>query len=457
MTLQLDIPRLVQLANATPMLQKTGRIIGANGLIQVSMRAAVGEICHIRLPNGNSVSAEAVGFDGNNSMIMPYDSNLSLQPGLEVFCTGRSRNVGVGPELLGRVIDGLGRPIDSRPRPQTRRTRSTHGAPPESLLRRRITQPLVTGQRAIDSMLTIGMGQRVGLFAGSGVGKSTLMGEIARNSNAEINVVALVGERGREVRPFVEDSLQAEGLQRSVVVVSTSDESPLMRINAVLTAISIAEDYRDRGANVLFFLDSVSRLAMAQRELGIMLGEHPINRGYPPSVMALMAQTLERLGTSDRGSITGIVTVLVDGDDMDEPIADTARSILDGHIVLKRELAAAGHFPAISVLDSVSRLFTEVTPRDHQQCTAIVRELLASYTEMKDLIEIGAYQRGTVPAVDRAIQFMPLIRHFLCQSVSETYSFADTTRDLQLLASAIANSSQSNQQSPQSSGQTRAN
>lgn len=442
MTSLLDIPSLTSIARATPSVRTTGQVIASSGLIEASVRVAVGECCRIQLSDGQTVSAEAVGFDGDSSLLMPYDTNFRLEPGLEVVCSGVARRVAVGTELLGRVIDGLGRPIDGASQPATRRSRPTHSAPPDSLRRQRIQHPLVTGQRCIDSMLTVGMGQRIGLFAGSGVGKSTLLGEIARHSNAEVNVVALVGERGREVRPFIEDSLQQTGLQRSVVVVATSDESPLMRINAVLTAIAIAEDFRDRGANVLFFLDSLSRLAMAQRELGIMLGEHPVNRGYPPSVMALMAKTLERLGSSDRGTITGLVTVLVDGDDMDEPIADTARSILDGHIVLKRELAAAGHFPAISVLDSVSRLFNSITDQPHQQATAVVRELLASYMEMKDLIEIGAYQRGSVPAVDRAIQFMPLVRHFLCQSVQETFDFHETTRDLQLLASAIVTSAQ---------------
>ncbi|MCR9198433.1 MAG: FliI/YscN family ATPase [Planctomycetaceae bacterium] len=437
MTPLLDVPELRDTAARTPAFQKTGRVTGANGLIQASLRAAVGECCQIQLPDGRSVSAEAVGFDGQSSLLMPYENDYRPEPGMQVQCTGMQRQVDVGPELLGRVLDGLGRPVDGQPQPKTRKTRSPHAPPPNSLLRQRIDQPLVTGQRAIDTLLTLGMGQRVGLFAGSGVGKSTLMGEIARHSNATVNVVALVGERGREVRPFIEDSLQAEGLARSVVVVATSDESPLMRINAVLTAIAIAEDYRDRGINVLFFLDSLTRMAMAQRELGILLGEHPVNRGYPPSVMSLMAQTLERLGTGSSGSITGIVTVLVDGDDMDEPIADAARSILDGHIVLKRELAAAGHFPAISVLDSVSRLFREVTDAPHQQATATVRELLASYAEMKDMIEIGAYQKGTVATVDQAIHFMPIIRHFLCQSVGESFTLQQSSQDLLLLGSAI--------------------
>lgn len=454
MTQLIDIPTMQQLAWRSPVFQKTGQVTGANGLIRASMRAAIGECCQIRLADGRTVSAEAVGFDGRSSLLMPYENNYQLEPGLKVCCTGMQRRVSVGPELLGRVLDGLGRPVDGQPQPRTLRSRSPQAPPPNSLQRQRIREPLITGQRAIDTMLTLGMGQRVGLFAGSGVGKSTLMGEIARNSNAAVNVVALVGERGREVRPFIEDSLQAAGLRRSVVVVATSDESPLMRINAVLTAISIAEEYRDQGVNVLFFLDSLTRLAMAQRELGILLGEHPVNRGYPPSVLALMAQTLERLGTSDRGSITGIVTVLVDGDDMDEPIADAARSILDGHIVLKRELAAAGHFPAISVLDSVSRLFREVADTNHQQAAGTVRELLASYMEMKDMIEIGAYQRGTVPTVDRAIHFMPIIRHFLCQSVGESFSQAESSQDLQLLGQAILAAQQQNTPGSPATGAT---
>ncbi len=436
MSLGLDIAALTQSAKAAPKFQKAGIVTSARGLLHASVRAAINECCHIRMPNGELLTAEVVGFDRYESLLMCYDSHAGLQPGLEVVCSGKPRKVAVGRELLGRVIDGIGRPLDSMPAPETSRYRSTIAGPPSSMTRKRIDTPLVTGQRAIDSLLTIGMGQRIGLFAGSGVGKSTLMGEIAKSSNADINVVALVGERGREVRPFVEDCLQAEGLSRSVVVVATADETPLMRINAVLSAITIAEAFRDEGANVLLFMDSITRLAMAQRELGLLLGEPPGNRGYPPSVQALMARSLERLGRSSNGSITGMITVLVEGDDMDEPVADTARSILDGHIVLQRELAAAGQYPAISVLDSLSRVFTEIATPEHQRASSAVRQLMATYAEMKDLIQIGAYQTGTLPNVDRAIQLMPAVKQYLGQSVNEVSSFDSTLRDLELLRSA---------------------
>ena len=436
MSLGLDIAALTQSAKAASKFQKAGVVTSAHGLLHASVRAAINECCHIRMPNGEFLTAEVVGFDKYESLLMCYDSHAGLQPGLEVVCTGRARKVAVGRELLGRVIDGIGRPLDSLPVPATTRFRSTVAGPPSSMTRKRIDTALVTGQRAIDSLLTIGMGQRVGLFACSGVGKSTVMGEIAKSSNADINVVALVGERGREVRPFVEDCLQAEGLRRSVVVVATADETPLMRINAVLSAITIAEGFRDEGANVLLFMDSITRLAMAQRELGLLIGEPPGNRGYPPSVQALMASSLERLGRSDSGSITGLITVLVEGDDMDEPVADTARSILDGHIVLKRELAAAGQYPAISVLDSISRVFNEITSRDHQKASSAVRQLMATYAEMKDLIQIGAYQSGTLPEVDRAIQLMPAVKQYLGQAVNEASDYGSTLRDLELLRSA---------------------
>ena len=284
----------------------------------------------------------------------------------------------------------------------------------------------------IDSLITIGRGQRVGLFAGSGVGKSTLMGEIARGADSDVNVIALVGERGREVRPFIEDCLGEEGKRRSVVVVATSDQTPLMRIKAVLTAVTIAEAFRDEGRHVLFFLDSVTRLAMAQRELGLLLNEPPGSRGYPPSVQSLMAEVLERLGAGRIGTITGLITVLVEGDDMDEPIADAARSILDGHIVLSRKLATQAHFPAVDALESISRLFREITTPEQQEHADYVRRLMATYREMEDLIQIGAYQDGTSPAVDRAKQLMPAVRMFLQQKPGEFAPASETAEQLRI-------------------------
>jgi flagellum-specific ATP synthase len=304
------------------------------------------------------------------------------------------------------------------------------------MLRKRITEPLVTGQRVIDGMLTIGRGQRVGLFAGSGVGKSTLLGEIAKGAESDVNVICLVGERGREVLPFVEDCLGAEGMRRSVVVVATSDQTPLMRIKSVLTAVTIAEDFRDQGAHVLFFLDSLTRLAMAQRELGLLLGEPPGSRGYPPSVQSLLAEVLERLGCGDVGAITGLITVLVEGDDLDEPITDAARSILDGHIVLNRKLASQGHYPAIDVLGSVSRLFREVTTPQQQTDAVKLRTLMATHAEVSDLIQIGAYKPGSSQQVDRAVQLMPAVKKFLQQPVNEKSQWNSTLQQLEILGKA---------------------
>lgn len=406
------------------------------GLMRADLPAFVGETCSVTLSSGERLMAEVVGFDESESQLMCFDSTSGLRPGLEIVAEGKSRSVPVGPALLGRVIDGLGRPIDSHGPLRVRRWRSETATVPDAMFRSRITEPLVTGQRVIDGLLTIGRGQRVGLFAGSGVGKSTLMGEIAKYAESDVNVIALVGERGREVLPFIEDCLGEQGLSRSVVVVATSDQTPLMRIKAVLTAASIAEDFRDQGAHVLFFLDSLTRLAMAQRELGLLLGEPPGARGYPPSVQSLLASVLERLGCGEVGAITGLITVLVDGDDMDEPITDAARGILDGHIILNRKIAATGHFPAVDVLNSVSRVFREVTTDDHQKHAAKLRSLLATHSEIADLIQIGAYKAGTSQQVDRAVQIMPAAKRFLQQSVNQKAPWQETQDQLKALAGA---------------------
>ena len=400
------------------------------------MPASVGELCQIHLPDGDSLTAEVVGFDEKGSQLMCYDNTSVLRPGLDVTALGRRRMIPVGRELPGRVIDGIGRPIDKKGPLRSTRMRGERASVPAALSRSRITKPLVTGQRVIDGLNTIGRGQRVGLFAGSGVGKSTLLGEMARGASADINVIALVGERGREVRPFIEDCLGEDGRRRSVVVVATSDESPLMRIKSVLTAVTIAEEFRAQGADVLFFLDSITRLAMAQRELGLLRGEPPGARGYPPSVQSLLAEVLERLGASDVGTITGLITVLVEGDDMDEPVADAARSILDGHIVLTRELAEKGHYPAVDVLASVSRLFSEITSPDHNRCAMNVRRMLAAYNQMEDLIQIGAYQPGTSPDVDRAIRLRPAVERYLQQAQNHQASWDETQSQLLALGQA---------------------
>ena len=424
------------MAGRCDVFRTAGKLHSVRGLLRASLPAFVGETCSVNLTNGQVLTAEVVGFDERESQLMCFDHTTGLQPGLEIVALGTRRSVPVGDALLGRVIDGIGRPADGAGVLRVRRHRPEQASVPDPMIRQRITEPLVTGQRVIDGLLTIGRGQRVGLFAGSGVGKSTLMGEIARGAEADVNVICLVGERGREVRPFIEDCLGEEGLRRSVVVVATSDQTPLMRIKAVLTAVTIAEDFRDRGAHVLFFLDSLTRLAMAQRELGLLLGEPPGARGYPPSVQSLMAEVLERLGCGDHGAITGLITVLVEGDDLDEPVTDTARSILDGHIVLDRKLATQGQYPAIDVLKSISRLFREVTSPEHQQDAMKLRNMLATWLEVSDMIQLGVYKSGTSPMVDRAVQLMPAVRRFINQSVHEKSSCKQTLEQLQILGKA---------------------
>ena len=424
------------MAGRCDVFRTAGKLHSVRGLLRASLPAFVGETCSVTLTSGQRLTAEVVGFDERESQLMCFDHTTGLQPGLEIVALGKRRSVPVGDALLGRTIDGIGRPLDGGGPLRVRRYRDEQASVPDPMIRQRITQPLVTGQRMIDGLLTIGRGQRVGLFAGSGVGKSTLMGEIAREAEADLNVICLVGERGREVRPFIEDCLGEEGLRRSVVVVATSDQTPLMRIKAVMTAVTIAEDFRDRGAHVLFFLDSLTRLAMAQRELGLLLGEPPGARGYPPSVQSLMAEVLERLGCGDQGAITGLITVLVEGDDLDEPVTDTARSILDGHIVLDRKLATQGQYPAIDVLKSISRLFREVTSPDQQEDARKLRSMLATWTEVSDMIQLGVYKTGTSPMVDRAVQLMPALRRFMNQRIGDMSSFQQTREQMQVLGKA---------------------
>jgi flagellum-specific ATP synthase len=332
------------------------------------------------------------------------------------------------------VLDPLGQPIDGGEPVVTRKRYPVFRTPPAAMQRPRIEQPLTFGVRAIDGLLTVGDGQRIGIFAGSGVGKSTLLGAIARGSNADVNVVGLIGERGREVREFIERDLGPEGLARSVVVVATSDQPAVVRLKGALAATAIAEYFRDQGARVMLMMDSVTRFVWAQREIGLAIGEPPTTRGYTPSVLAVLPQLLERAGTSEHGSITGLYTVLVDGDDMNEPVADAARSILDGHIVLRRELAARGHYPAIDVLESVSRVMTDIVDERHRRSAQTVRELMAAYRSSEDLIQLGAYVAGSNPAVDRAIQRHPAIQRFLVQPPDERTDWNETLRHLGELA-----------------------
>jgi len=403
-----------------------GLIIEATGL-----QAEVGEVCLVGTErNREAVAAEVVGFRDGRTLLMPLGELHGIGPGTRVLATGAPFTVPVGSGLLGRIVDGLGRPGDELG-PPGGVARSTIAAPPSALSRPRISERVGLGVRALDTLVPCGRGQRLGIFAGSGVGKSSLLGMVARSTGASINVIALVGERGREVREFIERDL-GDALERSVVVVATSDQPALVRIKAAFTATTIAEHFRDEGHDVMLMMDSVTRFAMAQREVGLAIGEPPATRGYTPSVFALLPRLLERAGTSEAGSITGLYTVLVDGDDMNEPIADAARSILDGHIVLTRSLAHAGHYPAIDVLQSVSRLIGEIVSPELAAAGQSVRSALAILREKEDLIAIGAYQPGTDDLLDAAIAHRGAIEAFLRQPVDEHSDPADA--DARLLA-----------------------
>lgn len=393
--------------------------------------ASVGDVCYIYPPkSAKPLKAEVVGFRNNKVILMPLGELSSIGPGCEVVGTGRPLTVQVGHELLGKVLDGLGQPLDGSFLPSRMTHFPTMNSPSNPLTRPRVLEPISVGVRAIDGLLSIGKGQRVGIFAGSGVGKSTLMGMIARNTSADVNVIGLIGERGREVLDFIERDLGPEGLARSVVVVATSDQPALIRIKGALIATCIAEYFRDRGLNVMFMMDSVTRFAMAQREVGLAVGEPPATRGYTPSVFATLPKLLERSGTGAKGSITAFYTVLVDGDDMNEPIADAVRGILDGHIVLHRSLANKGHYPAIDILSSVSRVMKEIVPPEQQEAAEYLKRLLAVYKSSEDLINIGAYQRGTNPEIDLSLQYIQSIWDFTKQSVNEKISFEETQRRL---------------------------
>jgi flagellum-specific ATP synthase len=412
-----------------------GLIIEATGL-----QAEVGEVCLVgtgrNVDARPPVPAEVVGFRDGRTLLMPLGELHGIGPGTRVLATGAPFRIAVGDELLGRIVDGLGRPDDGRPAPGGV-PRSTIAAPPTALSRPRISERVGLGVRALDALVPCGRGQRLGIFAGSGVGKSSLLGMVARSTSASINVIALVGERGREVREFIERDL-GDALERSVVVVATSDQPALVRIKAAFTATTIAEHFRDEGHDVMLMMDSVTRFAMAQREVGLAIGEPPATRGYTPSVFALLPRLLERAGTSTAGSITGLYTVLVDGDDMNEPIADAARSILDGHVVLTRSLAHAGHYPAIDVLQSVSRLVGEIAAPEVVAAGQRLRSALAVLTEKEDLVSIGAYQPGTDHALDAALAHRTAIEGFLRQPVHERSDPAQADARLLELSGSLA-------------------
>ncbi len=432
-----ELDSLLGVVGRVPLGRKAGRLRGADGLLSCSLAAAVGDHCEIRPGDGRPpVLAEVIGFRDGLAYLVPFDPLDQVSAGMPVLPLGSGLTAPVGRGLLGRVVDGLGRPLDGKGGLGAVSRRGIGTPPPTPLERARVRRPFVTGVRAIDGLLTCGRGQRVGIFAGSGVGKSTLLGEIARGAESDVNVLALIGERGREVGPFLEDCLGAEGLARSAVVVATSDQSPIMRVRAAQAAITMADHFRDQGLNVLFMLDSLTRLAMAQREMGLALGEPPSARGYTPSVFRMLAGTVERLGNAARGGVTAILTVLVDGDDMDEPISDAVRSLVDGHVVLERRLAERGHYPAIQIARSVSRIAGDVTDGEHQRAARKVRAVLATYAEAEDLIRIGAYAKGSSPKVDRAIELMPAVELFLRQEVGQRSGFPETCAAMQQIAAA---------------------
>ncbi|MEC5422693.1 flagellar protein export ATPase FliI [Virgibacillus sp. C22-A2] len=413
--------------------KRYGKVLRVVGLMIESQGPAanVGEVCYIHTSTANKapILSEVVGFNNEKIILMPYAEVTEIGPGCLVESTGKPLSIKIGRGLIGKVVDSLGKSLDETMLPKGLSNYLTEQSPPNPMLRPPIEEPIQVGVKAIDSLLTVGKGQRIGIFAGSGVGKSTLLGMIARNSSADINVIALIGERGREVREFIEKDLGEEGLKKTIVVVATSDQPALMRIKGAYTATAISEYFRDLGYQVNLMMDSVTRVAMAQREIGLATGEPPTTKGYTPSVFATLPKLLERTGTNLHGTITAFYTVLVDGDDMNEPIADTVRGILDGHFVMDRKLAERGQFPAINILKSISRVMTQITAEEHQETALQIRSLLATYEENNELIQIGAYKRGTNQEIDRAISFYPKIQAFLKQEILE-YKTLDETIDL---------------------------
>lgn len=415
---------------------KMGKVVNVVGLTIESAGpdAKLGDICRIQSEEGGnqtSVLAEVVGFKNKRTLLMPYDVVDGIGAGSIVENLGFPLTVQVSDDLLGKTLNGLGIPMDGEEIPGKRYP--VEALPPDPMSRAIIDEVLPLGVKAVDGLITVGKGQRIGIFAGSGVGKSTLMGMFARNTKADINVIALIGERGREVREFIERDLGEEGMRRSVVIVATSDRPALERNKAAKTATAIAEYFRDQGRDVLLMMDSLTRFSMAQREIGLAGGEPPVTRGYPPSVYSEMPKLLERAGRDDKGSITGLYTVLVDGDDFNEPIADTARSILDGHIVLSRKLAHKNHYPAVDVLQSISRCMGQIAEKPHKQAAGKLRNVLATYNEAEDLINIGAYKAGSNPSIDYAISKIDAVNEYLCQDVDDKFSFEETLEQMNSL------------------------
>lgn len=430
-----DFDKYLQLADRT-YFKRMGKVVKIVGLTieSVGPDAKLNDLCRIIIDEDKnlSVMAEVVGFRDSRLLLMPFESVEGLGVGCTVENTGHPLSVSVGEELLGHLLDGIGRFADGE-FAGAKQEYPVEAAPPDPMERQIIDEVLPLGVKAVDGLITVGKGQRIGIMAGSGVGKSTLMGMFARNTKADINVIALIGERGREVREFIERDLGEEGMKRSVVVVATSDKPALIRNKAAKTATAIAEYYRDQGKDVLLMMDSLTRFSMAQREIGLASGEPPVTRGYPPSVYSEMPKLLERAGNSDKGSITGLYTVLVDGDDMNEPIADTARSILDGHIVLSRRLGHKNHYPAVDVLQSISRVMSTIATKEHKDAAGRLRNVLATYSEAEDLINIGAYKKGSNPEIDFAVSKIGAVNQFLQQDTMEKFGFEEEEQMLEAL------------------------
>lgn len=431
---KINLKKYISAVEDKRFMKYTGNITKVTGLTIESNgpMATIGELCHI-YPDGRGepVLSEVVGFKDDKILLMPLGEMEGISSGSIVVGSGKTLRVNVGDELIGRVLDGLGNPMDGLGPIKSNKFYPVSSPPPNPLDRMVITEPLSVGIRAIDGLLTCGKGQRVGIFAGSGVGKSTLMGMISRNSTADVNVIGLIGERGREVREFLENDLTDEGLSKSVVVVVTSDQPALIRVKAAMVTTAIAEYFRDQGLNVMLLMDSLTRFSMAQREIGLAIGEPPVTRGFTPSVFAMMPKLLERTGSSDKGTITGLYTVLVDGDDLTEPITDTARGILDGHIVLSRKLANSNHYPAIDVLASISRVMPNIASKEHIKMASTIKDIMSVYNEAEDLINIGAYKRGSNKKIDLAIKLIDDINGFLRQETYKSPTFEETLETLQ--------------------------
>jgi flagellum-specific ATP synthase len=424
----MDIERYLAALEQTDPVEWTGKVSQLIGLLVESEgpAAAIGDFCEIVVSGGRRIRTQVIGFRDGRVLSMPLEETDGLQLGDRIIARKEAARVAVGKGLLGRVLDGFGKPMDSKPPIDAEDAYDLFTAPPGPLEREPIDSALITGIRAIDSLLTIGKGQRIGIFGGSGVGKSTLLGAMSRHNSADVSVIALIGERNREVRDFLEHELSEDGLKRSVVIVATSDRPAPLRIRAGFVALAVSEYFRDQGADVLLVMDSVTRLAMAQREIGLAAGEPPSQKGYTPSVFNLLPRVFERAGRFRKGSITGFFTVLVEGDDFNEPICDASRGILDGHIVLSRELGAAGHYPAIDVLNSVSRLASRISSDDQKKAAQRLRAALADYHRSEDLINLGAYTAGTNPKLDAAIQLRPRLLDFLRQGSQEVSKFEET-------------------------------